>query len=168
MHLARRIITILAAPVIAAGTGQQWFSEWTAAHGDRIAGSMSGTSVRMIVRPSISGAAVRVKIENTMGQSPVVFSAAYIGQVQSGAAVAAGSNTRLTFNGNAGLTPAPGLGAYSDPVPFAVSALTRYAISLDVSAATDISAHRLGADDQLNGIRRARRRSQRKRVQRDP
>ena len=125
------------------GSGQ-WFSAWTAAHGVRIATSMSGTSVRMIVRPSISGTAVRVKIENTFGQSAVVFSAAYIGQVQSGAAVVASNNTQLTFNGSPGLTLAPGDGAYSDPIAFEVAAFQRYAISLDVTTASDISAHKLG------------------------
>lgn len=59
---------------------------------------MSGSSVRMIVRPTISGTAVRVKIENVVGASPVTFSAAYIGQVQSGAALVADSNIQLTFS----------------------------------------------------------------------
>jgi uncharacterized protein (TIGR03437 family) len=105
---------------------------------------MSATTVRMIVRPTVSGASVRVRIENTMGQSPVTFSAAYIGQVQSGAALAAGSNTQLTFSGSPGLTLAAGAGAYSDPLPFPVAAFARYAVSLDVTTSQDISAHRLG------------------------
>jgi hypothetical protein len=76
----------------------------------------------MIVRPTISGNEVRVKIENTLGQSPVVFSAAYIGELQAGAAVVPGSNTRLLFTGSPGLTLAPGAGAWSDPVNFHVRA----------------------------------------------
>jgi uncharacterized protein (TIGR03437 family) len=123
---------------------EQWFSAWTVAQGAHFATSMSGTSVRMIVRPTISGSAVRVRLENRFGQSPVMFSAAYIGQVQSGAALVAGSNTQLTFSGKPGLTLAAGAGAYSDPVTFQVAAFTRYAISLDVTTAADISAHVLG------------------------
>jgi len=133
---------ILAIAPIAAG--QTWFSAWTAAQESRLATAMSGTSVRMIVRPSISGSAVRIRLENRFGQSPVVFAAAYFGQVQSGAAVVAGSNTQLTFNGNTGLTLAAGTGAYSDPLPFAIVAFQRYAISLDVTTASDISVHLLG------------------------
>jgi uncharacterized protein (TIGR03437 family) len=124
--------------------GQRWFSAWTVAQGGRLATSMSGTSVRMIVRPTIAGPAVRVKLENRFGQSAVVFSAAYIGQVQSGAALTPGSNTQLTFNGKPGLTLSAGAGAYSDPVTFQVTTFTRYAISLDVTTAADISAHVLG------------------------
>ncbi|HSR05573.1 MAG TPA: hypothetical protein VLM42_00365, partial [Bryobacteraceae bacterium] len=100
--------------------------------------------MRIIVRPTISGSAIRVKIENTLGQSPVVFSSAYIGQVQSGAALMPGTNIQLTFNGSTSLTLAAFAGAYSDPVPFQVAAFTRYAISLDVNSASDISAHAMG------------------------
>src|SRR5579864_7709676 len=130
--------------LLAQASAQQWFSVWTAAPGKRLAISMTGTSVRMIVRPTIAGTAVRVRIENVYGQSPVTFSAAYVGAVQSGATLAAGANTKLTFDGSPSLTLASGDRAYSDPVAFSVTAFTRYAVSLDVAAASDISAHALG------------------------
>ena len=138
------VLAPLAAAAAQPGGGQQWFSAWTAALSALVATSMSGTSVRMIVRPAISGNAVRVQLQNKLGQSPVVFSAAYIGQVQSGAALVPGTNTPLTFNGGAGLALAAGADAYSDPVTFQVTAFARYAISLDVTTASDISAHMLG------------------------
>jgi len=124
--------------------GQQWFSAWSAAPSSVMTMSMSGTSVRMIVRPTISGTAVRVQLQNKFGQTPIVFSSAYIGQVQSGAALAPGINTQLGFNGSAGLTLAPGADAYSDPLPFQVVAFTRYAVSLDVTTALVVSGHGLG------------------------
>lgn len=137
-------VVLLAAVGAKSAAGQQWFSAWTVAPDARFATSMSGTSVRMIVRPTISGNAVRVRLENRFGRSAVVFSAAYIGQVQSGAALAPGSNTPLTFNGKPGLTLAAGAGAYSDPLTFQIAAFTRYAISLDVTTASEISGHLLG------------------------
>jgi lysophospholipase L1-like esterase len=150
-HAIVALLLATFAPVAFAQTfqpssGQQWYSAWTAAQADRIVPttSMNGTSLRMIVRPTISGTAVRVKLENTVGQSAVTFSAVYIGQVQSGAEVEAGSNTQLMFSGSSGLTLAPGQGTYSDPVTFPVTAFTRYAVSLDVTTASDISAHALG------------------------
>jgi hypothetical protein len=105
---------------------------------------VSGSTVRMLVRPTIAGSHLRVKVENTMGQAEVVFSAAYIGVSDSGAAVVPGSNRQLTFGGQAGLTLAPGEGAYSDPVRFHVRAFERLALSLDVVSASDISAHQVG------------------------
>jgi len=145
----KALLTILVlAPMAAVDAqsngGQQWFSAWTAAPSLILTTSMSGNSVRMIVRPTISGTAVRVKLENGFAKSAVVFSAAYIGQVQSGAALAPGSNTPLTFNGKPGLTLAAGASAYSDPLTFPVVAFTRYAISLDVTTAPAINGHALG------------------------
>ena len=98
----------------------------------------------MIVRPTISGPAVRVRLENTFVQAPVVFSAVYMEQVQSGAALVPGSNAQLTFNGKPGVTLAAGAGVYSDPLTFPVAAFTRYAISIDVTTAAAISGHDLG------------------------
>ncbi|HTO99258.1 MAG TPA: GDSL-type esterase/lipase family protein [Myxococcales bacterium] len=135
----------------------RWLSAWTVSHGARQVPTgvpLSGSSFRMIVRPTVSGDHVRVKIENTMGQAPLVISAAYIGVLDSGAALVPHSNVRLTFGGRPGLTlgPGPGLtspppvesGAYSDPVRFKVRAFQRLAVSLEVTTATDVSAHALG------------------------
>jgi lysophospholipase L1-like esterase len=139
------------------GRGGRWFTAWTVSHGARqvpTGVTLSGSSFRMIVRPTISGNHVRVKIENTLGTGTVTFSAAYIGVVDSGAALVPGSNRRLTFGGRPGLTlgPGPGVtspppnesGAYSDPVSFKVNAFQRLAVSLEVASATDVSAHALG------------------------
>ena len=122
-----------------------WYSAWAMAHNARAAiPNMSGRTVRMILNPSISGSGVRVKIENTMGEASVVFSAATIGIAGAGAAVREGTMTRLTFNGQPGLTLAPGAGAYSDPVPFKVNAFEKLALSLDVQSVSDISTHHVG------------------------
>ena len=140
------LVAVLLAPAAAeARGGQQWFSAWTVSHGMRQTNpALSNSSVRMIVRPTISGNQLRVKLENTMGEAPVVFRAAYIGVTDAGAAVLPGSNTQLTFGGSAGLTLAPGEGAYSDPVRFHVVAFEKLSLSLDVVSASDISAHALG------------------------
>lgn len=161
----RRVPSLLAVLCVAAtasaddGRGQgrdsNWFSGWTISIGHRMlttlpagnanfAAETAGKTVRMIVRPSISGDAVRVKIENTMATTPVVFSGAFIGVVDAGAALVPGSNRRLTFDGEAGLTLAAGQGAFSDPVRFPVQAFQRLAVSLDVASATEVSGHQLG------------------------
>src|SRR5262249_8865334 len=59
---------------------KDWFTAWAMSHNARAATlTMSGRTVRMILMPSISGNSLRVKLENTMGEAPVVFSGAYIG-----------------------------------------------------------------------------------------
>jgi lysophospholipase L1-like esterase len=106
--------------------------------------ALSNSTVRMIVRPTIDGTAVRIKLENTIATTPVTFAAAYIGVPDQDAALVSGSNQQLKFAGEAGVTLAPGAGVYSDVVTFPVRAFQRLAISLDVQSAAEISTHALG------------------------
>ena len=99
----------------------------------------------MLLMPTISGTHVRVKVENTMGEGPVTFSAAYLGvAVGDSAEIKADSNRQLTFDGQPGLTLAAGQGAYSDAIRFKVRAFEKVTLSLDVASASDISAHVVG------------------------
>ena len=135
------------APLAAlAGGGNDWYTAWATSHGSRqTTPAMSNRTVRMQLMPSISGTHVRVKVENTMGEAPVSFSTAYIGLgVGDSADVKPGSNRQLTFDGAAGLTLAPGQGAYSDAIPFKVRAFRKLSLSLHVTAASDISTHVVG------------------------
>lgn len=133
--------------------GGKWFTAWSISIGHRMgpafgganfAPDVSNSALRMVVRPSIAGNAVRVRLENTQAQTPVTFSGAHVGVLASGAALVPGSSRRLTFGGQAGLTLAAGQGAWSDPVEFRVEAFQRLAVSLDVASAVEVSGHQLG------------------------
>ena len=120
-------------------------SAWTVAHNVReTPAGLADSTVRMIVRPTVSGRELRVKLENTVGTAPVTFSAAHVGVTGSGAAVVPGTNRALSFGGRPELTLAPGAGAWSDPLPYDVAAFQRLTLSLDVAAASDASTHTLG------------------------
>src|SRR5262245_66560433 len=73
--------------------GGRWFSAWAAAHnvGLGVEG-LSGGSVRLIVRPTLSGRSLRVKLSNIRGNAAAVFSAAYVGVSGTGASVVTGTN----------------------------------------------------------------------------
>ena len=143
--LASLTATLLSFTDAMAQRPPQWFSAWTVSHNVReTVPALSNSTVRMIVRPTISGSSVRIKLENTLGQSPVTFLGAFIGVSDSGASVAPGTNTRLTFEGAASFNLAPGQGAWSDAVAFDVKAFQRLAVSVDVASASDISTHTLG------------------------
>ena len=123
----------------------RWFSAWAVAHNVGLGVSgLSGGSVRLIVRPTVSGQSLRVKLTNIRGNAPAVFAAGFIGVSGSGAAVVPGTNRRLTFAGAANLTLAPDESAWSDAVSFDVQAFQRLAVTLDVTAASDVSMHTLG------------------------
>jgi lysophospholipase L1-like esterase len=150
-RLAAAVVTLLLAsqqpfdsPALAQG-GPGWFSAWASAHNVGLGVSgLSGGSVRLIVRPALPGESLRVRFSNIRGNAPAVFSAAYVGVAGAGAAVVAGTSRRLTFNGAATLTLAPGDMVWSDPVRFDVNAFQRLAVSLDVTSASDVSMHTLG------------------------
>src|SRR5688572_440294 len=102
--ITTRVVAAATVAVSLAGcaTGQHvrekdWFTAWAMSHNAReTVPAMSGRTVRMLLTPTISGDALRVKVENTMGETPVVFTSAYIGVAGRGAAVEARTITPLT------------------------------------------------------------------------
>lgn len=92
--------------------------------------SFSAQTLRMIVRASIGGNRVRVRLTNEMGRTPLTIGAAQIGLRSAGQAVVAGSNRALTFGGRSAVTIQPGTPVVSDPVFFQIPAFADLAISL--------------------------------------
>jgi lysophospholipase L1-like esterase len=139
----QKIEAIVAAAVITAVLSAQeprWFSAWAAAHNvGLVVNGLDGSSVRLVVRPTLSGQSLRVKLSNIRGNTPAVFSSAFVGVAGSGAGVVTGTNRRLTFRGVNSLTLAPDESVWSDPVAFDVHAYERLAVSLDVTSASDVS-----------------------------
>ncbi len=121
-----------------------WFSSWGASQNIlEFPPALNNSTARMIVRPTISGNAIRVKFENTHGKAPVVFGSAYIGVAGTGASIVPGTNKQMTFNGKIDVTLAPGAGVMSDPVTFPVQAFQRLSVSLNIVSASDASSHSL-------------------------
>ena len=137
------VVALVGAVVVTAVMSAQeprWFSAWAAAHNvGLVVNGLDGSSVRLVVRPTLSGRSLRVKLTNIRGNTPAVFSAAFIGVAGSGAAVVTETNRRLTFRGANSLTLAPDESAWSDPVAFEVHAFERLAVSLDITSASDVS-----------------------------
>ena len=118
----------------------RWFSAWAAAHNvGRVVAGLNGDSVRLIVRPTLSGRSLRLKFTNIRGEEAAVFSAAFVGVSGPGATVVTGTNRQLTFNRAGSLTLGPDESAWSDPISFDVKAFQRLAVSLDVASASDVS-----------------------------
>jgi len=90
----------------------------------------SNQTIRMIVRASIGGNRVRVKLSNAFGSAPVTVGAAHIALRAKDSAIAPGSDRPLAFNGKPGATIGPGVVLLSDPVDLNVPALADIAVSL--------------------------------------
>ena len=79
----------------------RWITAWGTSQQNLALTTMTNATVRMVARTTIAGEAVRVRLDNTFGTTPLAIGKAYVGTPIRGAALAAGSNRQLFFNGAA-------------------------------------------------------------------
>lgn len=118
-----------------------WATALSTANPNNLGGSLSGfnnQSIRMIVRTSVGGEQLRIRVSNAYGTQTLQVGHASIG-LPVGSALAdlvPGSIKELTFNGNESVTVYKGSEAISDPIDFAVAPLTELAVTLYLPTAT--------------------------------
>lgn len=96
--------------------------------------AIGNQTLRMIAAPKIAGNTIRVTLSNKWGDLPTTFSSVYVGLKGEGAAVVAGSQRPVTFNGSSSVT-APAHGeVVSDPISFPIKPFQKVAISFYVPA----------------------------------
>jgi lysophospholipase L1-like esterase len=117
---------------------------WEIAWGSAMAwhyGTGSDTTVRELATVAIGGSAVRVRISNLMGSSPLDIGAASVAQDQTEADIVPSTLHPVTFGGLPGTSIPVGSVAYSDPVTMTVTPLETLAISIFVSNADAVTVH---------------------------
>jgi lysophospholipase L1-like esterase len=87
-------------------------------------------TVRQIVRSSIGGDHVRVRLANTFGDVPLVIGPVHLALRDSGENIDPASDRMLTFSGSPSITIPPGAIALSDLVALTVPALGELAVSM--------------------------------------
>ena len=97
---------------------------------------MEAQTVRQIIRTSIGGSSVRIRLSNLFGTKPVTIGPLHVAKHATGSAIQPGTDHAVTFGGKPTVTIAPGGDALSDPVAFSVAALEELAVSLYVPART--------------------------------
>jgi lysophospholipase L1-like esterase len=135
-------LAAMARPRAAAGT---WITAWASSQQGLAMTAVSNATVRMIARVTIPGEAVRIRLDNTFGTTPLRIGAAYVGERIQAAALAKGSNRRVMFKGEPAVPIAPGGTAVSDPVPMKVAAWQDLAISVFVPEANVHPSQHAGA-----------------------
>jgi lysophospholipase L1-like esterase len=93
-------------------------------------------TLREIVRSSLDGDQVSVRIANTFGTAPLVIGAAHVAVSGSGSTIVPGTDRALTFGGRTRVTIPTGAPALSDPVSLKIKALSDIAVSLYLPSAT--------------------------------
>ena len=112
------------APAPAPGTPQRRFGIPKGLPG------LNNQTIRMIVRTSIGGSQVRVRLSQAFGAPAVTIGAAHIGVRADGASIVPGSDRVLTFSGQPATTLYAGQVVVSDPVALDVRPLSDLAVSL--------------------------------------
>ena len=109
---------------------------------------MSAKTIRQIVRSSIGGSSVRLRLSNLYGAGPVTIGPVRVAKDAGESAIQPGTDRAVTFNGKPTVTIAQGADVLSDPVAFPVAALEQLAISLYVvdSGKASTLARRWNAD----------------------
>lgn len=142
-----------------ANQGRDLYASWTAAaQSTREAVPFPGApppsppqlenqTVRHVVHLTLGGEAVRVRVSNLFGTSPLTIDAATIAKSAGGSAIDASSLTPLTFAGAPGVTVPAGAEQWSDLVALETEAETDLAVSFYVAGvATADTAHSLGIE----------------------
>ena len=111
---------------------QRWVGTWAASPqaADPPAATLMDQTVRQIVRTSVAGNRVRVRLSNEFGTTPLVVGAATVARRDTGSNIVAGSDRALSFGGQRSITLAPGAPALSDAIDFEVPAVGDLVISL--------------------------------------
>ncbi|MET8044882.1 SGNH/GDSL hydrolase family protein [Micromonospora sp. NPDC005215] len=123
------------APAPAAGRDTQHFAVTWAASAERQGAGPAERSYRLVVRTSVGGDALRIRLTNAFGEHPVTFASAYAGLQRQGAELVQGSNRALTFGGQASVTVPAGEMILSDPLPGELAPESNLVVSLRVTGA---------------------------------
>ncbi|MCL6713268.1 SGNH/GDSL hydrolase family protein [Pseudomonas sp. R2.Fl] len=123
---------------------QHWVASWAAAPvgaGE----ALSPVTIRQVVRTSLGGAAVRVRLSNLFGSQPLTIGPVRLARHADGVAIQAGTDRAVTFTGLPQVTLPPGGSVLSDAVALPVKALERLSISLYLpQGATAPTVHQVG------------------------
>jgi lysophospholipase L1-like esterase len=87
-------------------------------------------TIRMVVRPTMGGERLRVRLSNAFGTTATTIGAAHVALVSKGAEIVPQSDRVLTFSGSSSIAIPPGAPVLSDPVDLKVPAFAELAISL--------------------------------------
>jgi lysophospholipase L1-like esterase len=135
-------LAALAGPTVAqTGPASHWVGSWGASPALPNGPEINNQTIRQVVRLSLGGAAVRVRLSNELGTGPLVIGAAHLARPGGEpGSIDPASDRVLTFGGRPSVTVPPGAPVLSDPVALDVHALDSLAVSLYVPRDTGPAA----------------------------
>ena len=133
---------ILAFTLVHAQAGPRWVTAWGTSQQGLAAAPLTNTTLRLNARVTIAGDAVRIRLDNSYGKSPVRIGRAYVGIRARGSVLVAGSNKAVLFNGSETTTIPAGGSVRSDAIAMDVLAMQDLAVSVYLpDADVQVSQH---------------------------
>jgi lysophospholipase L1-like esterase len=130
---AQQKATNLKDPMASAST-TSWTGTWaTAVMHDNSGKTFTNQTLRQIVRISVGGKSVRVKISNFFGTQPLRVEDVHVALRRSGSAIIGSSDRQVRFDGMPAVDIPAGASLLSAPVAFDAPALAELAISMYLS-----------------------------------
>jgi lysophospholipase L1-like esterase len=123
--------------------GAGWVSSWAASPQPLADASLAfdHVTLRQIIHLTVGGGAVRIRLDNTFGDTAVTFADVHVAVNDAGGAVRAGSDRAVKFGGDASVTVAQGAQALSDPIELAVAPQADLAVSIYLPGAAIATGH---------------------------
>jgi lysophospholipase L1-like esterase len=121
----------------------QWVSAWSAAP-DQDGPAMPAKTIRQVIRPSIGGSVVRLRLSNLYGLAAVTIGPVRIAKHAGKSAIHPANDRVVTFEGMSTVTIVQGGDVLSDPVKLSVAALEQLAVSLYVVDGKTSTLHGVG------------------------
>jgi len=144
LALSALLFATVATGISSAHSDDKWVGTWASAQqGTNVAFGgvtpvFTNQTLRQIVRVSIGGSTLRVRLSNVIGAEPLTISAASVAKRNSGASIHESSLRPLTFSGAESVTIPDGAYILSDPVALTVNAFDDLAVSLYLSEETAV------------------------------
>jgi lysophospholipase L1-like esterase len=133
----------------AGNTGEpHWVGTW--ATGNQVtepnnlppAPGLANATLRQVVRVSIGGRKLRVKLSNEYGTSPVTLSGVHVAKAGMGSSIDTSTDVALTFAGSPAVTIPAQMTATSDPFDFVLEPLGKVALTIAFGAQSgDVTGH---------------------------
>ncbi|MFD8899036.1 SGNH/GDSL hydrolase family protein [Streptomyces ardesiacus] len=110
-----------------------WFTSWAASQQGLAPTPLRDQSLRMITHLSQGGDAVRIRVQNTFGRTPLTVDAATVAHSDGKDAATRGRPSAVTFDGRRRVVVPPGGEVWSDTTALRTAAQDDLAVSLSVS-----------------------------------
>lgn len=115
-----------------------WVDAWSASP-DSPGPPLHNVTLRQIVRTSIGGSGLRIRLSNRLGTAPLTIGPAHIAEHANGSATRPGTDHAVTFAGQPSVTIAKGADVLSDPVTWTLAPLEELVVSMYVPASAGAS-----------------------------